>query len=65
MFLRDFAFCIAAPKGHESSAQGIALGNMVINDLSPEGAKLGFEMSFALSGLRFKNYAFPGRCPML
>jgi hypothetical protein len=55
MFLRDFAFCIAAPKGHKSSAQGIALGNMIINALSPEGAKLGFEMSFALSGLKFKK----------
>jgi hypothetical protein len=33
--------------------------------LSPEGAKLGFEMSFALSGLRFKKHAFPGRCPGL
>jgi hypothetical protein len=38
---------------------------MVINDLSPEGAKPGFEMSFALSGLRFKKHDFPGRCPGL
>jgi hypothetical protein len=53
MYLRYFAFCFAAPKGHESSAQGIALGNMARNDGSPEGAKLGFEMSFAPSGLRF------------
>jgi hypothetical protein len=28
---------------------------MVRNDLSPEGAKHGFDIRFALSGLRFKN----------
>jgi hypothetical protein len=65
MFLGDFAFCLAAPKGHKSIAQGIALGNMARHNLSPEGAKPGFEMSFALSGLRFKKHPFPGRCPGL
>ena len=59
-----FFSCLSAPKGHNSSAQGIALGNEVICDVSPEGAKPGFEMSFAPSGLRLKN-DFPGRCPGL
>ena len=46
-------------------AQGNALGNVDLCDLSPEGAKPGFEMSFAPSGLRFSKHAFPGRCPGL